>query len=61
MGDKLYITIPEPELSVKRTQTQYYEEVYDAEVQYIDNDEWYTTKQEVRQQPSSGFRKVVAE
>lgn len=61
VGDKLYITIPEPELSVKRTQTQYYEEIYDAEVQYIDNDEWYTTKQEVRQQPSSGFRKVVVE
>lgn len=61
VGDKLYITIPEPELSVRRTQVQYYEENYDAEVVYIDNDEWYTTKQEVRQQPSSGFRKVVAE
>ncbi len=61
VGDKLYITVPEPQLSVERTEVQYYEENYDAEVVYIDNDEWYTTKQVVHQQPSSGFRKVIAE
>lgn len=61
IGDKLYITVPEPELSVTRVEENYYEESYDADIVYIDNDEWYTTKTVVHQQPSSGFRKVVAD
>lgn len=61
IGDKLLITVPEPELSVKRTQQNYCEEIYDADVIYIDNDAWYTTQTKVHQQPSAGFRKVVAQ
>lgn len=60
VGQELIITIPEPELSVDWQEEMYYEEVYDADVIYIDNDSWYTTQQVTRQEPSSGFRKVVA-
>lgn len=61
IGDELFITIPEPELSVTRVEEEYYEEVYEADVVYIDNDNWYTNKSEVRQVPHAGFRKVVAD
>lgn len=61
VGDKLVITVPEPELSVTRVEEKYYEEIYDADVIYIDNDDWYTTDMVVRRKPSAGFRKVVAD
>ena len=61
VGDEITISSPEPELSVVRTERRYYEENYDAEVQYIDNDEWYTNHSEVIRQPVTGFRKVVAD
>lgn len=61
VGDKLLITVPEPELSVNWVEEKYYEEIYDADVIYIDNDNWYTNHVVVRQEPSSGFRRVVAE
>ena len=52
VGDKLIITVPEPELSVERMEQNYYEEIYDA---------WYTTQTKILQQPSAGFRRVVAD
>ncbi|MBQ7658348.1 MAG: M23 family metallopeptidase [Butyrivibrio sp.] len=58
--DNLIVTVPEPELSVNYTMQEYYEEDYEAEVQYVDNDEWYTTQTKVLQEPSAGHRKVVA-
>ncbi len=61
IGDKLIITVPEPELSVERVEQNYYEEIYDADVIYVDNDSWYTTQTNVLQQPSAGFRKIVAD
>ncbi len=61
VGDKLVYMIPEPEISVERVERNYYEEIYDADVIYIDNDTWYTTQTKVLQQPSAGFRKVVAD
>ncbi len=61
IGDELLITVPEPELSVTRVEEEYYEEIYDADVIYIENDSWYTTDTVVRQQPSAGFRKVIAD
>lgn len=61
IGDKLLITVPEPELSVTRVEEEYYEEIYDADIVYIDNDNWYTNQQQVHQLPSAGFRKVVAD
>ncbi len=39
VGDILTITIPEPELSVERIEREFVEEVYDAEVIYVDNDD----------------------
>ena len=61
IGQELLITVPEPELSVTKVVEEYYEEIYDADVVYIDNDSWYTTETVVRQQPSAGFRRVVAD
>lgn len=60
VGDELIISVPEPELSVERQEELYYEEDYDADIVYVDNDNWYTTEQVTRQQPSAGHRRVVA-
>ena len=59
VGDMLIITVPEPELSVTRMEQNYLEEIYDADVIYVDNNDWYTTQTKILQQPSAGFRKVV--
>ncbi len=61
VGDVLKITSPEPELSILRTAKVYYEENYNAPVEYVDNDEWYTTESAVIREPVEGFRKVVAD
>ena len=58
--DEIIVTVPEPELSVRYSIEEYYEEDYEAEVQYVDNDSWYTTQSKVLQEPSAGHRKVVA-
>ncbi len=60
IGQQLIITVPEPELSVERTEQIYLEEVYEADIIYLDRDDWYTTKTNVVQEPSAGFRKIVA-
>lgn len=60
VGQELIITIPEPELSVDRQVTMYYDEIYDAPIQYVDRDDWYTTQTRTIQEPSAGFRRVVA-
>ncbi len=60
VGDEIIVTVPEPELSVERQEEVYYEEDYEAEVVYVDNDDWYTTESVTRQEPSAGHRKVVA-
>lgn len=59
-GEELIVTVPEPELSIVRTEQSYVEEDYDAEVIYIDNDAWYTTDEVTRQEPSAGHRNAVA-
>lgn len=61
VGQGLVITVPEPELSVAWTERLHYDETYEADVIYIDNDEWYTTKSVVKQEPSAGFREVIAD
>jgi len=58
-GDELIVTVPEPELSINRKEEVYLEEDYEAEVQYVDNDEWYTTDQVTLQEPSAGHRNIV--
>ena len=59
-GDQIIITVPEPELTVTTVEESTYEEDYYAEVQYIDNDEWYTTETVVRQEPVAGHHEVTA-
>lgn len=59
-GDQIIITVPEPELTVTTVEESTYEEDYYAEVQYIDNDEWYTTDTVVRQEPVAGHHEVTA-
>jgi len=60
IGDEIVITVPQPELSVITKEEVTYEEDYNAPVQYIDNDSWYTTKQVVKQEPVAGHHKVTA-
>lgn len=59
-GDELVVTTPEPELSVITQEKQTYQEEYQLETQYIDNDSWYTTKQETLQESETGTRGVEA-
>lgn len=59
-GDELVITVPEPELSVLHRELVYEEDSYEAPVEYVDVDEWYTTKTEVIQEPSAGFRRTAS-
>ena len=58
--DEIIVTVPEPELSVNYTIEDYYEEDYEAPIEYVDNNSWYTTQTKVLQEPSAGHRKVVA-
>ena len=44
---------------MERTEEMYYEEDYEAEIQYVDNDDWYTNQTQTIQEPSAGHRKVV--
>ncbi len=60
-GDKLTVTVTRPVLSVKTVVQQYYEEDYQADVIYKDNDTWYTNRQEVIQEASTGHRRVIAD
>lgn len=60
VDQELIITVPEPELSIIWRQEQVYTEDYEADVQYVPNDDWYTTKQVTLQEPSAGRRKVAA-
>lgn len=61
VGDELIVTVPEPELSVERMEQMYYEEDYEAEIIYVENDDWYTNQTQTLQEPSAGHRKVVAD
>ena len=60
VGQELVVSVPKPTLTLAYTMTEYREEEYSAEIQYIDNDNWYTYTQVTRQEPSNGFRKAVS-
>ncbi len=60
VGDRIVVTVPTPELSVKVFEEMTYEESYDAEVQYIDDDTMYQNQSVVVQAGSEGYREVVA-
>ncbi len=60
IGDEIIITVPQPELTVRTVEQSTYQEAYYAEVEYIYNDDWYTTKSEVRQEAVPGHHEVTA-
>lgn len=60
IGDEIVVTVPEPELSVIVTEQATYEEEYTLPVEYVENNNWYTTKKEVKQEGSAGYREVTA-
>lgn len=60
VGQEIIITNPEPPLSINRVEQEYVEEDYDADIVYVDNDDWYTNQKETLQQPSAGHRSIVA-
>ena len=60
IGQELTITIPKPKLAVSRLVQKYYEEDYEADIIYVDNDEWYTNQTKTLQEPSAGHHNVMA-
>lgn len=61
IGDRLVVTVPEPELSVVVTEQKSYEEAYNLPVEYVYNDSKYTTYSKVVNQGTEGYRAVVAD
>ena len=59
-GQELITTSALPTLSIGRRRLEYYEEDYEADIEYVYNDDWYTTDKKVLQPPSAGHRKVAA-
>ncbi len=55
-GQELVIAVPEPDLRLRVTVGEVYEEDYEEEPQVIENDSWYTTKEVVRQEGTVGRR-----
>lgn len=60
IGDEIVVTVPEPELSVLVTKQNTYNEDYELPVEYVENENWFTNQQEVRQEGSEGYREVTA-
>ena len=60
IGDEIIITVPQPELTIRTVEQSTYEEAYYAEVEYVYNDSWYTTKSVVLQEAEAGYHEVTA-
>ena len=60
IGDEIIITVPQPELTIMTVEQSTYEEAYYAEVEYVYNDSWYTTKSVVLQEEEAGQHEVTA-
>ena len=54
--DELIIAVPEPDLMLRVTKGEVYEEDYRAEPTIIPNDNWYTTKEVVHYEGTVGHR-----
>lgn len=55
-GQELIVAVPEPDLKIRITMGEVYEEDYTAEPVIIENDSWYTTKEVVHQEGTTGHR-----
>ena len=60
IGDEIIITVPQPELTVLTVEQSTYDEEYFGEVEYVYNDDWYTTKSVVLQDEVAGYHQVTA-
>lgn len=60
IGDEVVVTVPKPEISVVITEQKSYTEEYSLPVEYIYNDNKYTTYSSVKKEGSKGKRDVVA-
>lgn len=55
-GQELIIAVPEPDLKIRVTMGEVYEEDYTEEPVIIANDSWYTTREEVLEEGTTGHR-----
>lgn len=55
-GQELIIAVPEPDLKLRITMGEVYEEDYNVEPVIIENDSWYTTKEVVHEEGTTGHR-----
>lgn len=55
-GQELIIAVPEPDLMIRVTMGEVYEEDYTAEPIIIENDSWYTTEEVVHEEGTVGHR-----
>lgn len=55
-GQELIIAVPEPDLKIRLTMGEVYEEDYTEEPVIIENDSWYTTKEVVHEEGTIGHR-----
>ena len=55
-GQELIIAVPEPDLQIRLTVGEVYEEDYSADPIIIANDNWYTTKEVVHEEGTVGHR-----
>lgn len=55
-GQELVIAVPEPDLKIRVTMGEVYEEDYTEEPVIIENDSWYTTKEVVLEEGTTGHR-----
>lgn len=56
VGQELIIAVPEPDLKLRLTVGEVYEEDYTADPIIIENDSWYTTKEVVHEEGTTGHR-----
>lgn len=55
-GDELIVAVPKPDLGLRVTIGEVYEEDYEEDPIIIENDSWYTTKQVVHEEGTTGHR-----
>lgn len=55
-GQELIIAVPEPDLKLRITMGEVYEEDYTAEPTILENDGWYTTKEVIHEEGTTGHR-----
>lgn len=55
-GQELIVAVPEPDLKIRLIMGEVYEEDYTADPVIIENDSWYTTKEVVHEEGTTGHR-----